>query len=80
MPDASPSFTVGTRVCLRESLAYLKSADSRPMLRPPDLVDVGEIGEVVGLRAMDQLAVRFRRGTFLVDARQLQLAPAGISD
>ena len=59
------------RVRLRESLSYLKTADPMPMLRPPDLVDAGEIGEVVGLRALEQLAVRFRRGTFLLEARQL---------
>jgi len=57
---------------LRESVPYLKTADAMPMLRPPDLVDAAEVGEVVGLRAMEQLAVRFRRGTFLLDARQLE--------
>ena len=43
-----------------------------PMLRPPDLVDSGEVGQVVGLRAMEQVAVRFRRGTFLLEMRQLE--------
>ena len=57
---------------LRELPAYLKSADPMPMLRPPDLVDAQEEGEVVGLRALEQLAVRFRRGTFLLEARQLE--------
>ena len=28
--------------------------------------------QVVGLRALEQLAVRFRRGTFLLEARQLE--------
>jgi hypothetical protein len=59
-------------VRLRELPAYLKSADPMPMLRPPDLVDAQEEGEVVGLRALEQLAVRFRRGTFLLEARQLE--------
>ena len=43
-----------------------------PMLRPPDLVDSGEQGQVLEIRAMDQLAIRFRRGTFLIAARQLR--------
>jgi hypothetical protein len=47
-----------------------------PMLRPPDLVDAVEVGEVVGLRALEQLAVRFRRGTFLLEARELELVSA----
>ncbi len=77
MTDAqvpSPSFELGASVRLKESVAYLKTADPMPMLRPPDLVDAGELGEVVGLRAMEQLAVRFRRGTFLLEARQLELS------
>lgn len=83
MSDASsagPTFAVGTRVRLRESLTYLKTADAMPMLRPPDLVDVGECGEVVSLRALEQLAVRFRRGTFLLEARQLEGVEDAISD
>ncbi|MBV2350745.1 DUF3148 domain-containing protein [Synechococcus sp. HK05] len=65
-------FAVGSRVRLREQPSFLKSADPMPMLRPPDLVDAQEEGEVVGLRALEQLAVRFRRGTFLLEARQLE--------
>ncbi len=70
-PPAVP-FAVGSRVRLREMPSYLKSAAPMPMLPPPDLVDAQEEGEVVGLRALEQLAVRFRRGTFLLEARQLE--------
>jgi hypothetical protein len=42
-----------------------------PMLRPPDLVDPEELGQVVAIKARQQLAVRFRRGTFLIDGDQL---------
>ena len=82
MPERSvdaTAFAVGMRVRLRESLTYLKTADPMPMLRPPDLVDSGETGEVVGLRAMEQLAVRFRRGTFLLEGRQLELVAEELS-
>jgi len=47
-----------------------------PMLRPPDLVDSGELGQVVALRALDQVAVRFRRGTFLREALLLEVLPS----
>lgn len=65
-------FQLGSKVRLRESPVFLKTADPMPMLRPPDLVDATEVGEVVALRALEQHAVRFRRGTFLLEARQLQ--------
>jgi hypothetical protein len=74
MSDApeSAELVVGARVRLLQAPAYLKSADAMPMLRPPDLVDAGEEGEVVGLRAGEQVAVRFRRGAFLLERRQLE--------
>ncbi|MCP9884919.1 DUF3148 domain-containing protein [Synechococcus sp. ATX 2A4] len=72
----SPAFAIGTRVQLAERPAYLKTADPMPMLRPPDLVDNGEVGQVVSLKPLGQLAVRFRRGTFLLDAVQLCAAVA----
>ena len=33
------------------------------------------MGQVVALRALDQVAVRFRRGTFLLEARLLEVLP-----
>ncbi|MEB3324783.1 MAG: NAD(P)H dehydrogenase assembly family protein [Cyanobacteriota bacterium] len=73
-PSATPgpSPPIGARVRLNDSVPYLKTADPMPMLRPPDLVDPAEIGVVVEQRARDQLAVRFRRGTFLLSASALQ--------
>ena len=77
-PAESFRFVVGDRVCLLQSVPYLKTADPMPMLRPPDLVSVGEVGAVSEIRPRDQLAVRFRRGTFLLAAQDLR--PASASD
>lgn len=74
-PPATAQPTVGDQVRLLQSPPYLKTADPMPMLRPPDLVDSGELGQVVALRALDQVAVRFRRGTFLLEARLLEVLP-----
>ena len=65
---------VGASVRLAARPAYLKTADPMPMLRPPDLVDAGEVGVVVALRPLEQRAVRFRRGTFLVAVADLEPA------
>ncbi len=73
-PAESFRFVVGDRVCLLQSVPYLKTADPMPMLRPPDLVANGEVGAVSEIRPRDQLAVRFRRGTFLLAVRDLRLA------
>ncbi len=42
-----------------------------PVLRPADLVDLNEQGEVVAIHAMQQRAVKFRRGTFLLPVSSL---------
>lgn len=72
---AGAALAVADRVRLLQPPAYLKTADAMPMLRPPDLVDAGEEGQVVALRALGQVAVRFRRGTFLLDGGQLERLP-----
>lgn len=76
-PDESPpvpALSVGQMVSLRERPSYLKTADPMPMLRPPDLVGSEEVGQVVELRALGMVAVRFRRGTFLLAADVLSPA------
>ncbi|MCS5705371.1 MAG: DUF3148 domain-containing protein [Cyanobacteriota bacterium] len=77
-PDGSNAAQapVGASVRLSTRPAYLKTADPMPMLRPPDLVDTGEVGVVVALKPLEQRAVRFRRGTFLVAAADLEPATA----
>ena len=66
------SFSVGDRCRLITHQSYLKTADPMPMLRPPDLVEAGEVGEVVALHPLETIAVRFRRGAFLLALDQLE--------
>jgi hypothetical protein len=73
VPEIAPP-GLGASVQLLGPQRFLRSADPMPMLRPPDLVDPGEVGQVVEVRALGQLAVRFRRGTYLIDAAQLREA------
>jgi hypothetical protein len=63
---------IGSQVVLIHTLPYLKTADPRPMLRPPDLIDQREVGQVVAHLALGQCSVRFRRGTFLIESRDLR--------
>ncbi|KGG12325.1 MULTISPECIES: NAD(P)H dehydrogenase assembly family protein [Prochlorococcus] len=65
--------SIGDRVSLTIALPYLKTTDPMPMLRPPDLVSMDEFGVVVGLRAINLVEVRFRRGTFLIPLDNLSL-------
>ena len=66
-------FSIGDKVSLQVPLPYLKTADSVSMLRPPDLVSLDEVGLIIGIRPMDLLEVKFRRGNFLIPAERLKI-------
>ena len=67
----STDFSIGDLVSLQSKLPYLKTVDTMPMLRPADLVSIGEVGEIVGIRAMNIAEVKFRRGRFLISMDKL---------
>ena len=55
------------KVKLIAPLSYLKTSDNMPMLRPPDLVAIDEVGEVVAISSPKTVEIKFRRGCFLID-------------
>lgn len=73
MSESAPVLTVGAQVKLISRPPYLKTADPMPMLRPPDLVAIGEVGTVVDCRPAGYWGVKFQRGVFLLDAQYLAL-------
>tara|TARA_B100000579_G_scaffold237051_1_gene194410 strand:- start:1051 stop:1278 length:228 start_codon:yes stop_codon:yes gene_type:complete len=66
-------FSIGEKVSLQVPMPYLKTVDSVPMLRPPDLVSLDEVGVIIGIRPKDLLEVKFRRGNFLIPAERLNV-------
>ena len=69
-------FQIKQRVKLIAPLPYLKTSENMPMLRPPDLVAIDEIGEVISLKSPKTVEVKFRRGNFLIDTDKLQKVDA----
>tara|TARA_B100002019_G_scaffold152023_1_gene130990 strand:- start:270 stop:479 length:210 start_codon:yes stop_codon:yes gene_type:complete len=65
-------FNVKDKVKLIAPVSYLKTSDNMPMLRPPDLVAIDEIGEILSIKSLDIVEVRFRRGCFLIDIDKIQ--------
>ena len=68
------TFQVGDRVKIATLPPYLKSDQNMPMLRPPDLVEVGEEGVVRSRKPGGYLGVKFENGAFLIDAQYLSAA------
>ena len=67
------NFKINQKVKLKAPLPYLKTSENMPMLRPPDLVAIDEIGEVLSLKSPDTVEVKFRRGKFLIDINKLEI-------
>ena len=65
------NFKINQKVKLIAPLPYLKTSENMPMLRPPDLVAIDEVGEVLSLKSPETVEVKFRRGKFLIDIDKL---------
>ena len=70
--ESAKGFEVGDRVKIASLPPYLKSADPMPMLRPPDLVKLGDEGTILSRRPGGYLGIRFIQGTFLIDGQYLE--------
>ena len=70
--DFQMKFEIKDKVKLIAPVSYLKTSDNMPMLRPPDLVAIDEIGEVLSIKSIDTVEVKFRRGSFLIDIDKIE--------
>ena len=67
------NFQINQKVKLIAPLPYLKTSENMPMLRPPDLVAIDEIGIILSIKSPNSVEVKFRRGSFLIDVDKLEL-------
>ena len=65
-------FNIQDKVKLIVPLSYLKTSDNMPMLRPPDLVAIDEIGEIISIKTSSTVEIKFRRGCFLIDTDKIE--------
>lgn len=65
-------FTIGEKVRLVSLPPYLKTAESMPVLRPADILQVGEEGTILDRRPGGYWGVRFVKGAFLLDDQHLE--------
>ena len=65
-------FKIKDKVKLIVPVSYLKTSDNMPMLRPPDLVAIDEIGLILSIKSPDIVEVKFRRGSFLIEIDKIE--------
>lgn len=68
----SKEFTVGDKVRVIALPKYVKTAESMPMLRPPEVIQLGEEGTVIDRRPGGYWAVRFTKGAFLIESQYIE--------
>lgn len=73
--DKQP-IAVGSKVSLIAHPPYLKTADPMPMLRPADLLEIGDEGTVMDRRPGGYWGVKFEKGTFLMESQYIALLTA----
>ena len=65
-------FNIQDKVKLKNPLSYLKTSENMPMLRPPDLVAIDEVGEIISIKSPVTVEIKFRRGSFLIDTDKIE--------
>lgn len=71
----SKEFAIGSNVKITILPPYVKTADPMPMLRPAQLVKLGEVGTVIDHCPGDYWAVKFDHGNFLIGSQYLEADP-----
>jgi hypothetical protein len=69
----SKEFAIGSKVRVVALPPYVKTADPMPMLRPPDVIHIGEEGIVIDRRPGGYWGIRFGKGAFLLDSQYIEI-------
>lgn len=68
----SKEFAVGDRIRVIALPRYVKTAEPMPMLRPPNVIHIGEEGTILDRRPGGYWGVRFTKGAFLMDSQYIE--------
>lgn len=72
----SKEFAIGDRVRVIALPRYVKTAEPMPMLRPPNVISIGEEGVILDRRPGGYWGVRFTKGAFLMDSQYIEAVDA----
>ncbi|MEA5527959.1 regulatory protein SipA [Nodularia spumigena] len=68
----SQEFAIGSKVRVIALPTYVKTADPMPMLRPPQVISIGEEGTVLDRRPGGYWGIHFAKGKFLLDSQYIE--------
>ena len=70
-------FTVGQKVRVVAMPPYVKTAEPMPVLRPANVIAIGDEGIVLDRRPGNYWGIRFAKGAFLLDTQYIEAAENG---
>lgn len=65
-------FAIGEKVRIIALPPYVKTAEPMPMLRPPNVIRLGENGTVFERRPGGYWGVRFEKGAYLMESQYIE--------
>lgn len=65
-------FKIGDKVKVIALPPYLKTAEPMPMLRPSNLIKIGDEGIILDRHPGNYWSIRFQKGAFLMDSQYLE--------
>ncbi|MBW4513480.1 MAG: DUF3148 domain-containing protein [Scytonematopsis contorta HA4267-MV1] len=68
----SKEFAIGSKIRVIALPPYVKTADTMPMLRPSDVIQLGNEGIVLDRRPGGYWGVRFAQGAFLMESQYIE--------
>ena len=72
----SKELKVGDRVRVIALPPYVKTAEPMPMLRPPNVIKLGEEGVAIDRYPGGYWGIHFAKGNFLLDSQYLEVVTA----
>lgn len=73
MTKEKKTFKIGDRIKIIALPEYIKTAEPMPMLRPPSLLTVGEVGTILDRRPGGYYGIRFTQGAFLLESQYIEM-------
>lgn len=71
--NKSQEIAIGSKIRLVNRPPYLKTAEPMPMLRPADILALGEEGVVMDRRPGGYWGVKFEKGAFLMESDYIEV-------
>jgi Protein of unknown function (DUF3148) len=68
----SNKFNHGDMIRIVSLPTHLKTADPMPMLRPPNLLTIGDLGQIIDRKPGNYWVIKFDRGAFLLEDRYFE--------